>query len=201
MQCSQSMFPRPDRQTRSIFDQVLFASLMSLLVGALVGCAPIGPNYFEADPQTVTEAVEIVDDPYKTLLTYVGPMVNFRNGDLNMGTAIRGWRVRQSREVTHQLFIFVIYRDSDLRRYRRATYLGGSVAEVTDIDWEVLNCLGSRGQCSYSETFGVSLSDDFLRDQAERGFSIQITARSGHSFLATVPNGYLRGYLNAVGDS
>lgn len=109
--------------------------------------------------------------------------------------SLRGWKDKKTDAVSHQLYFSVKY-NRDWRHYRSASYSDGKQSDITTISKDVTSCRDSYlCGCDYKEVMGVSLSDEFLKENKDTGFSIRFNSKSSHENIITVPQEYIKGYL------
>jgi hypothetical protein len=129
------------------------------------------------------KAVEVEDDKYERVATVVGIEEKIGADPMSFSRFfIRSWIDKESGNVIHQIYVFYSYSGQNWRFYQRANSQEAQPLELTEIDRDV-NCY--QYGCTYYETLGVMIADEYLRNHLN-GFSIKISARSGHSFIIEV---------------
>ena len=104
--------------------------------------------------------------------------------------------------IQHNLHLNLKYKWKKLRNYSSASFCdkwqGCEDAEKMNINWissTASNC--SSSACDYTEIMELSLSDDFLRNNLEEGFSFFFNSKKAVNKI-TIANDYLMGYLQVV---
>jgi len=92
---------------------------------------------------------------------------------------IRSWIYKENGNLLHQICVDYGYTGKDWRFYKTATSQEGQPLELVKIErdadyHESINV--------YYETVGVTIADEYLRNHLN-GFTIKISAESGHSFI------------------
>ena len=65
--------------------------------------------------------------------------------------------------------------------------------DVTLISLKASECFSF--DCDYNEIVELDLSDSFLKENMEKGFSIDFNSKASISNQITIPSSYLKGYL------
>jgi len=161
---------------------------VALVFAALVGATPA-----EAAPRA--PAVQVTTDQFSKEVAFVGPIgaVNPFGGTSRLWR-IRSWLNKETKAVSHQLYVDIGYIGS-WRWYGMAADDQANSLEVIRIGSNVGSC---RGGCSLSETVGIALDDALLRSRASTGFQIKLSAQSGASFIIDVSAGQIAAQLNAI---
>ena len=94
--------------------------------------------------------------------------------------------------IQHQLHLSVKYTSDKLRNYYSASFSDKSQVDIALISSSAVSCSGSS--CDYTEVMELNLSDDFLRSNMEKGFSIIFNSIKISNKI-TVPSDYIKGYL------
>jgi hypothetical protein len=82
---------------------------------------------------------------------------------------LRTWIEKDSKIVTHQLYVTISYFNR-WRFYQSATDDTANALQFTLINREINNC---QDLCSFTETVGVEIADSFLRQKALTGFQVK----------------------------
>ena len=105
--------------------------------------------------------------------------------------------------IQHQLHLSIKYTSDKWRNYNSASFSDENQVDITVISSSAraLNCSGSN--CDYTEVMELNLSDDFLRSNMEKGFSIGFNATNKFNSIAvtnniTIPSDYIQGYLKVA---
>ena len=105
--------------------------------------------------------------------------------------------------IQHQLHLSIKYDSQDKRNYYSASQCDrwrGCTDDVNEIDIALIssNASGCSGSvCSYTETMGLKLSDEFLRSNMDTGFSMRFNSKNGTNKI-TISSVYLKGYLKVA---
>ena len=105
--------------------------------------------------------------------------------------------------IQHQLHLSIKYTSNNWRNYNSASFSDENQVDITVISSSAraLNCSGSN--CDYTEVMELNLSDDFLRSNMEKGFSIGFHATNQRNSITvtnniTIPSDYIQGYLKVA---
>ena len=126
------------------------------------------------------ENVKVKTDEFEPTINIYGIEHSVDDNLLNR-YFIRSFIDKVSKVVSHQIYVNYSYK-GEWHFYRRANVSGGDEFKFTEIDRDV-DC--SSSICSYYERFGITIPDKYLRDKID-GFSIKISAKSGHSFIINI---------------
>ena len=105
--------------------------------------------------------------------------------------------------IQHQLHFSIKYDSEDKRNYYSASQcdrwqgcgFDGNEMDIALISSNAFGCSGSF--CSYTETMGLKLSDEFLRSNMDTGFSMSFNSKKATSKV-TISSSYLKGYLEVA---
>ena len=97
--------------------------------------------------------------------------------------------------IQHQLHLSIKYTSDNFRNYSSASFSKESQVDIALISSSAVNCSGSS--CDYTEVMELNLSDDFLRNNMETGFSIDFNSKKGTNKI-TIPSNYIKGYLKVA---
>ena len=116
---------------------------------------------------------------------------------------IKGLKDKKTGLIQHQLYATLKYTWKKRRNFSSASFCdkwqGCENEEQVDINLissSASSCTPSA--CEYSEIVELNLSDDFLKDNKEEGFSISFNSTEGYTKATskiTIPFDYLKGYL------
>ena len=106
--------------------------------------------------------------------------------------------------IQHKLNLSITYTSDERRNYASASYCdtwGGcddneNQMDVTLISLKASEC--SSFDCDYNEIVELDLSDSFLKENMEKGFSIDFNSKTSISNKITIPSSYLKGYLKVA---
>lgn len=139
--------------------------------------------------------VQVEDDKFSASATITGAKkaINPFGGTFRMWN-IRAWIDKKTGEVTEQLYLETSYL-GHWRFWQTAADDQADPLEVVAIDRSVDDC---TGMCSYSETVGVTLPNDYVRRHAATGFQVKVSAKSGDSLILDVGADQIQPVLNAI---
>ncbi len=125
------------------------------------------------------KTVEIDEDTQKIAAAVIGIEERIGSPKSLNHFFIRSWIYKDSGNLLHQICAHYGYTGKDWRFYKTATSQEGQLLELVKIErdadyHESVNV--------YYETVGVTIADEYLRNHLN-GFSIKISAKSGHSFI------------------
>ncbi|MEX1213313.1 MAG: hypothetical protein WEA36_10750 [Balneolaceae bacterium] len=152
--------------------------IYAILLLILTSCA--GSGYVTRD------AVQVIEDPYSDSIQYAGVTntVEGTMGDLvGYNSFLRTWANKETGEVSHQLYIDINYFNSDWIFFSHATFIGGTPAELTQINREVITC--TIGGCGYNEVVGIDFTTEELRSLTE-GTSLKLYSESGYEEIVEI---------------
>ena len=109
---------------------------------------------------------------------------------------IRSWVNRQTREVTHQLYVSHYYH-GDWIFWNRANDQEATPLEFTQISREVGTCSSYSESCSFTEVFGADLSDQALRIH-RAGYAVKFYSSTGHQMVIVLDSVQIARQLEAV---
>ena len=99
--------------------------------------------------------------------------------------------------IQHQLHLSIKYNSDKWRDYDSASFSDESQVDITSISSSssAVNCSGSS--CDFTEVMELNLSDDFLRSNMEKGFSIVFNSKKVTNNI-TISSNYIKGYLKVA---
>ena len=99
--------------------------------------------------------------------------------------------------IQHQLHLSIKYNSDKWRNYDSASFSDENQVDITLISSSAraVNCSGSS--CDYTEVMELNLSDDFLRSNMEKGFSIVFNSKKFTNNI-TISSNYIKGYLKVA---
>ena len=105
--------------------------------------------------------------------------------------------------INHKLNFSISYTSDERRNYSSASYCSkwdGCDKEnpmvISLISIRAAGC--SSFDCEYNEVVEFDLSDSFLKNNLEEGFSISFNSQGSISNKVTIPSSYLKGYLKVA---
>jgi hypothetical protein len=144
-----------------------------------------------SDSNTKFIGSEISSSKMRGVLSNYDILDYFLQGSINNGL------------IQHQLHLSIKYTSDKWRNYNSASFSDESQVDITSISTSAsaVNCSGSN--CDYTEVMELNLSDDFLRSNMEKGFSIGFNATNKFNSISvtnniTIPSNYIKGYLKVA---
>ena len=105
--------------------------------------------------------------------------------------------------IQHKLNFSITYTSDERRNYASANYCdkwdrcdNETQMDVTLISLKASSC--SSFDCDYNEIVELDLSDSFLKENIEKGLSIDFNSKASVSNKITIPSSYLKGYLKVA---
>ena len=105
--------------------------------------------------------------------------------------------------IQHKLNFSITYTSNERRNYASASFCdkwGGCENEnqmdVALISFKASGC--SSYDCDYNEIVELDLSDSFLKENMEKGLSLDFNSKATISNKITIPSSYLKGYLKVA---
>lgn len=115
---------------------------------------------------------------------------------------LRGWKGKNDKVVTNQLYVTLFYSDRKWRYYNKAVNvdsLHGNL-KVTSLEKEVSGCsiqiIGYT--CNYRETVGVALPANYLELHKFSGAVIHISAKGQDVKAVNISGKYIQAYLTKL---
>jgi len=144
--------------------------------------------------------VEVKDDPYEKVVTFVGPKVLL--GPQPYGVPVnaanlRSWVDRSTGVARHQLYVVDYYEGNGWKFWTRANGEGAETLEFVSIGRDVGTCSRYSG-CGHYETFGASIPDKVLKEKAQTGYSVKFYAKNGLDAAVTIPANIIAQQLAAI---
>ena len=135
------------------------------------------------DSNTKFVGSEISNSKMRGILSNYDLQDYFLQGSINNGL------------IQHQLHLSIKYTSDKWRNYDSASFSDENQVDITLISSSAVGCSGSS--CDYTEVMELNLSDDFLRNNLETGFSIDFNSKKGTNKI-TIPSNYIKGYLKVA---
>jgi len=105
--------------------------------------------------------------------------------------------------IQHKLNFSITYTSDERRNYASANYCdkwdrcdNETQMDVTLISLKASSC--SSFDCDYNEIVELDLSDSFLKENMEKGLSIDFNSKASISNKISIPSSYLKGYLKVA---
>ena len=150
------------------------------------------------------EMVKVSDDNLK----FMGPKIsdtkkrNMIGKAENLDYFLLGLKDNNG-SIQHKLNFSITYTSNERRNYASASFCdkwGGCENEnqmdVALISFKASDC--SSYDCDYNEIVELDLSDSFLKENMEKGLSLDFNSKATISNKITIPSSYLKGYLKVA---
>ena len=150
------------------------------------------------------EMVKVSDDNLK----FMGPKIsdtkkrNMIGKAENLDYFLLGLKDNNG-SIQHKLNFSITYTSNERRNYASASFCdkwGGCENEnqmdVALISFKASSC--SSFDCNYNEIVELDLSDSFLKENMEKGLSLDFNSKATISNKITIPSSYLKGYLKVA---
>ena len=150
------------------------------------------------------EMVKVSDDNLK----FMGPKIsdtkkrNMIGKAENLDYFLLGLKDNNG-SIQHKLNFSITYTSNERRNYASASFCdkwGGCENEnqmdVALISFKASSC--SSFDCNYNEIVELDLSDSFLKENMEKGLSLDFNSKASISNKITIPSSYLKGYLKVA---
>lgn len=150
------------------------------------------------------EMVKVSDDNLK----FMGPKIsdtkkrNMIGKAENLDYFLLGLKDNNG-SIQHKLNFSITYTSNERRNYASASFCdkwGGCENEnqmdVALISFKASGC--SSFDCDYNEIVELDLSDSFLKENMEKGLSLDFNSKATISNKITIPSSYLKGYLKVA---
>ena len=150
------------------------------------------------------EMVKVSDDNLK----FMGPKIsdtkkrNMIGKAENLDYFLLGLKDNNG-SIQHKLNFSITYTSNERRNYASASFCdkwGGCENEnqmdVALISFKASGC--SSYDCDYNEIVELDLSDSFLKENMEKGLSLDFNSKATISNKITIPSSYLKGYLKVA---
>jgi len=151
------------------------------------------------------EMVQVSDNNLK----FTGPKISDTKSRNLVGKAenfdyfLLGFKDNNSGLIKHKLNFSIVYTSDERRDYSSASYCdrwdgcdNENQMDVTLISLKASGC--SSFDCDYNEIVEFDLSDSFLKENMEKGFSIGFNTKDSKSNRVSIPSSYIKGYLKVA---
>jgi hypothetical protein len=115
---------------------------------------------------------------------------------------LKGLKDKNTGLIQHQLFVKLKYTWKKRKNYSSASFCdkwqgceNEAQVDITLISSRASNC--SPTECDYTEVMELNLTDDFLRNSIDDGFSVSFNSKKSTNEI-TIASDYLQGYLKIV---
>ena len=148
------------------------------------------------------EMVQVSDDNLKFTGTKISDTKsrNLVGKAENFDYFLLGFKDNNSNLIKHKLNFSIVYTSDERRDYSSASYCdrwdgcdNENQMDVTLISLKAYDC--SSFDCDYNEIVELDLSDSFLQENMEKGFSIGFNTKGSISNRVFIPTSYIKGYL------
>jgi len=150
------------------------------------------------------EMVKVSDDNLK----FTGPKITDNKSRNMIGKAenldffLLGLKDNNG-SIQHKLNFSITYTSDERRNYSSASYCDkwGSCDNENQMDITLISLKASECSsfdCDYNEIVELDLSDSFLKENIEKGLSIDFNSKASISNKITIPSSYLKGYLKVT---
>ena len=150
------------------------------------------------------EMVKVSDDNLK----FTGPKITDKKSRNMIGKAenldffLLGLKDNNG-SIQHKLNFSITYTSDERRNYSSASYCDkwGSCDNENQMDVTLISLKASECSsfdCDYNEIVELDLSDSFLKENIEKGLSIDFNSKASISNKITIPSSYLKGYLKVA---
>lgn len=177
-------------------------AICAMLSAVVILAACVQPNqssYLRSRPLPPVDVVQVEDSEFERNVKFLGIESRVGNETGNPyaedTVRLRSWINKEGGTTTHQVYYTDYYQD-DWRHYTRASNGNAENLRFVSIDRDVISCAGGR-PCLLSETMGASISDDFLRQNAD-GFRMQFQSRSGRNQTIRITGRMIEKQLEAI---
>jgi len=150
------------------------------------------------------EMVKVSDDNLK----FTGPKITDNKSRNMIGKAenldffLLGLKDNNG-SIQHKLNFSITYTSDERRNYSSASYCDkwGSCDNENQMDVTLISLKASECSsfdCDYNEIVELDLSDSFLKENMEKGLSIDFNSKASISNKISIPSSYLKGYLKVA---
>jgi hypothetical protein len=165
--------------------------MRAVCIIAVLCCGLLGACVSANDPNAVAKATNTTFNPHTGLTTTSGAPSAINGNILEGMYNIRTMRAADGKTL-HQLYLAVSAYEW---LFLNSAYAYGQPLDFVGIDRSVGSC--SKYGCNITETVGIGLTEDQLRQYALSGFTFQLTGQRGNRVI-TVPATYFQGYLQKM---
>jgi len=151
------------------------------------------------------EMVQVSDNN----LNFTGPKIsdtksrNFIGKAENLEYFLLGFKDNNTGLTQHKLNFSITYTSDERRNYSSANYCdiwsrcdNENQMDVTLIALKASGC--SSFDCDYNEIVELDLSESFLKENMEQGFSMDFNSKASVSSRVSIPSSYIKGYLKVA---
>jgi len=151
------------------------------------------------------EKVIVINDNSNNQIEFIGLEVSDRKKGVLLVDSdyqnyfLNGLKTKNNNSIEHQLHLSLKYSSDNWRRYNSASFCSKwndcedeAPADIILISSKASGC--DIYGCEYNEVMGLSLSDDFLRNNMNTGFSVRFNSKNSTNKISLSP-AYIKGYL------
>ena len=150
------------------------------------------------------EKIKVLDNNSK----FVGPTISDTKSKNLMGKAetldyfLLGFKGKNNGSLEHKLNVSITFNSDAKRNYSSVNFCDkwsncdANLVEANLISSKASGC--SSYNCDYNEVIELDLSDNFLRENMEKGLSINLNSQALQSNKITIPSYYIKGYLKVA---
>ena len=151
------------------------------------------------------EMVQVSDNN----LNFTGPKISDTKSRNFIGKAeileyfLLGFKDNNNGLTQHKLNFSITYTSDERRNYSSASYCdrwnrcdNENQMDVNLISLKASAC--SSFDCDYNEIVELDLSDSFLKENMEQGFSMGFNSKGSISSRVSIPSSYVKGYLKVA---
>ncbi|MCX7085174.1 MAG: hypothetical protein NTY69_06500 [Methylococcales bacterium] len=148
--------------------------------------------------QVPVPSVKIIENEFDKNIQFRG-ILSSEIKDASSGKQVKGdfflrsWLDKNIGTVKHQLYLDTKYKWSWIN-WNSAHADDTSVFETTNISSDV-DC---KSVCTFYETIGIEITDDYLKNRLNNGFRIKISGHSGDEIIIQLTTEQIKAQLDAI---
>ncbi len=144
------------------------------------------------DPMAIYKAMSVKHDNFKKIINYEGPNIANNPRDLLF---IRAWNYQKTNNLKFQIYVADSY-EGNWRFYNSADDSDGNSLEIVQISRDVGSCrrIGYSHFCLHTESVGVNISRDYLKNTQDTGINFKLSGKAGERTLF-LPGSYVKAML------
>lgn len=186
---------------------IFLASAMSLGMakqsGSSQGAEILGRYVTDMSPQEISNLVNVKKSKFDAETPVIGPAANLKTPaptslkSVSLIWGIRSWLSATGRAPESQIYLELIYVDSNWHYYNSVSFVGGDTLAARVIDRQVSDC-DETSECIFQEVIGVMVPTQMLIDQEHSNLDFRINSQLSNNIVASIPSTYLEGFLDAL---
>jgi len=157
------------------------------------------------------EKVTVLNNDSNNQIKFIGLELNDRKKGVLLVDSdyqnyfLSGLKTKNNNFIEHQLHLSLRYSSDNWRRYNSASFCDkwNGCEDETPVDIILISSKASgcdTSGCEYNEIMGLSLTDDFLRNNMETGFSVRFNSKNSKNAKKSTNKislspVYIKGYL------